>query len=241
MRRHDGTWRWMLDTATPLTGAGGTIIGFIGLALDISERKEAEQRQQLLSLEVDHRAKNLLTVVLSILQLSRAPDIHSYIAAAQGRVMALARVHSLLAGSRWTGADLGRLVAEELGPYRQNEERIAIGGPEVDLNPAASQSLALALHELATNAAKHGALSQSTGQLSVSWELTEEGLALRWTESGGPPVHAPPTRQGFGSTVLTATVTQQLGGRVALDWRPDGLRATLFVPPVQLRCSGASV
>ncbi|MGE0117816.1 MAG: PAS domain S-box protein [Dongiaceae bacterium] len=241
MRRHDGAWRWMLDTATPLAETDGRVTGFIGLALDITERKEAEERQQLLAREVDHRAKNLLAVVLSILHLSRAPDIDTYIAAVQGRVMALARAHSLLARSRWMGADLGRLVADELAPYRQNQERVATSGPVVNLQPAASQSLALALHELATNAAKYGALSVPAGRLAVSWEVTAEGLTLRWSESGGPAVRSPPTRKGFGNTVLTASVAQQLDGRVALDWRPEGLRAALFVPSAQLTYTAAPV
>jgi PAS domain S-box-containing protein len=234
MRRHDGAWRWVLDTATPLAAADGSIIGFIGLAVDITERKVAEERQQLLAREMDHRAKNVLTVVQSILQLSRADDVGSYINLAKGRIMALARAHSLLAESRWQGADLRRLVHDELAAYRTEKARITADGPAVTLTADASQSVALALHELATNAAKYGSLSQAKGRLAVEWRVEDSGLTLTWKETGGPTVAERPRRKGFGGLVIASSIEKQLQGRVTLKWLPEGLHVTVWLPAARV-------
>ena len=139
-----------------------------GVTIDITERKEAEERQDLLAREVDHRARNALAVVQSIVRLTRANNVEDYVAAVEGRIKALARAHALLSDSRWHSADLGALVAEELAPYRAGEvDKVQVTGPNVSLPPHMAQGLALALHELATNAAKHGALSSMLGQASA--------------------------------------------------------------------------
>jgi len=233
VRLPSGEVRWLHLSSAPRRLPDGRI-AWDGVQLDITERKRAEERQQLLAREVDHRAKNLLAVVQSILHLSRADDIDSFVATVKGRVMALARAHSLLSNNRWQGADLRRLIEEELAPYRTGSGRIAIDGPAVTLGPAASQSLALALHELATNAAKHGALVRPTGRLIVTWEVNTDGLTLTWQESGGPRVAGPPEQRRFGSSVIVGSVEYQLDGRVTLEWRPEGLRAILLVPRAQL-------
>ena len=158
-----------------------------GVTVDITDRKEAEERQALLAREVDHRARNALALVQSIVRLTRSDSIKSYIAAVDGRIGALSRAHTLLAQSRWQGADLAHLVDEELAPYRTADAgRITVSGPDISLEPRTAQTLGLALHELSTNAAKYGALSDMSGRVKVAWELQPENLVLHWTETGGP-------------------------------------------------------
>ncbi|MBX6743349.1 MAG: PAS domain S-box protein [Acetobacteraceae bacterium] len=200
---------------------------------DITERRATAERQALLAREVDHRAKNLLSVMQSIIRLTSAPDLQSYKQAIEGRISAVARAHSLLAAERWRHAKLRRLVREELAPYDAAAKRVRLSGPELLLLPGAVQALAMVLHELATNAAKYGALSVPGGSLSLGWEVAEsEGLLyLRWQEQGGPPVQAPTAaRRGFGSRVIAATIEEQLGGRIAMAWDPAGLRCDIAIP-----------
>jgi two-component sensor histidine kinase len=187
---------------------------------------------KLLTAEVDHRAKNALATIQAIIRLTKADSVEAYVAALSGRVHALARAHTLLANSRWSGADLRRLAEEELGAYA-HAARVAVTGPTVLLPPSSAQALGMALHELATNAAKHGALSKEAGRVSVEWGWEQDRLVIRWTESGGPAV-AEPTRRGFGSGLITTMITGQLGGDVAMDWRRDGLACTLIIPREQL-------
>jgi len=180
--------------------------------------------------EVDHRARNALAVVQSIVRLTRAKSVDDYMSALEGRIGALSRAHILLSKSRWEGADLGRLVEEEMAPYRVGEgERILISGPPVVLQPATAQTLALALHELATNAAKYGALSAIAGQVRVTWQVADSALLLEWGETGGPHT-VKPSIQGYGTRVIAASIERQLGGRTVFDWRPQGLNFTLAVP-----------
>lgn len=226
----DGSVRWIETRGEVRFDAGGAPVRMLGVCFDVSARKQAEERLQLLAAEVDHRAKNMLAVVQVMLRQTRAGSIQDYVAALQGRVAALARAHTLLSEACWDGAELRRIVAEELAPWR-GAARVQIEGPAVTLNPRAAQSSAMALHELATNAAKYGALSVADGRLAVRWTIDRPGgrLVLFWEESGGPPAAAP-DHQGLGSVVLRQTIEQQLGGRVEMDWRPDGLRARLTLP-----------
>ncbi|HXV25922.1 MAG TPA: PAS domain-containing protein [Alphaproteobacteria bacterium] len=240
-RRRDGAYRWFWGRAVPLKDSSGRLVKWIGTSTDITERKGAEERQRLLTREIDHRAKNLLTVVLSILRLTRAKDVESFVAKVESRVMALAQAHSLLAEGRWHSADLSRLLEEVLAPYRMGVGGISISGPPTSLTTIASQSLALALHELATNAAKYGALSDPKGRLAVTWRIVDEGLILTWTECGGPAMAGAPERYGFGITVVTTSVEQQLKGRVSFEWRQEGLRATLRIPSAYLAGTEAAL
>jgi PAS domain S-box-containing protein len=228
--RPNGELRWCIGTAVASVDATDNVVRISGVTVDITDRKEAEERQVLLAREVDHRARNALALVQSIVRLTRSDTIKSYIAAVDGRIGALARAHTLLAQSRWQGADLGRLVEEELAPYRAGEDdRIAANGPEVSLEPRTAQTLALALHELSTNAAKYGALSVMAGRVAVNWELQPESLVLHWSESGGP-LTAPPPSPGFGIRVISASIERQLEGNAGFDWRPEGLQCSLRVP-----------
>ena len=169
-----------------------------GVTVDITERKRAEERQNLLTREVDHRAKNALALAQSIVRLTRAQDIDAYVRAVEGRISALARIHTILSLSSWQGAEITRLVDEELAPYSVSGQ-IKVSGPELQLLPATAQTLALAFHELVTNSAKYGALSAVPGRLSVHWEIQhDDALTLIWEEIGGPLVHKPASR-GFGT------------------------------------------
>jgi PAS domain S-box-containing protein len=230
VHRPHGELRWCIGAAAASIDANRRVVGLSGVTVDITERKSAEDRQTLLVREVDHRARNALAVVQSIIRLTRAESKDAYIAAVEGRITALSRAHVLLSQSRWQGANLSRILDEELAPYRRSEvEKIVTSGPEVFLEPATAQILALALHELATNAAKYGALSSAFGRVKLSWELGPNQLVLQWIESGGPLVQ-PPRSEGYGTRVIGASVERQLDGRATFDWHPEGLRFLMSIP-----------
>ncbi|HMA56619.1 MAG TPA: response regulator [Pseudolabrys sp.] len=230
VRRPNGEVRWCTGTAAASFDEQDRLIWISGVTADITERKRAEERQILLAEEVDHRARNVVAVVQSIMRLTRANSIDEYIGALDGRIGALSNAHRLLAGSRWEGADLNRLVDEEFAPYRAGGKvRVSAHGPVVLLPPATAQTIALALHELATNAAKYGALSTDAGHVELTWQLEPNKLELIWVETGGPLI-SPPSRRGYGSRAIVAGIERQLGGIVNFDWQPDGLHCTLSVP-----------
>jgi two-component sensor histidine kinase/DNA-binding response OmpR family regulator len=230
VHRPNGELRWCIGAAAASIDSTRRVVGLSGVTVDITDRKSAEERQTLLVREVDHRARNALAVVQSIIRLTRAESKEAYVAAVEGRITALSRAHVLLSQSRWQGANLSRILDEELAPYCRSEvERIVTTGPEVFLDPATAQILALALHELATNAAKYGALSSNLGKVRLSWELGASRLVLQWVESGGPPVQ-PPCSKGYGTRVISASVERQLDGGATFDWQPDGLRFTMSIP-----------
>jgi two-component sensor histidine kinase len=162
-----------------------------------------------------------------MVRLSRSDTPDGLREAIEGRIEALANVHSLFVKSRWAGAELGRLVEQELSPYSR---RTRIDRPTTMLNPELAQAMAIALHELATNAAKYGSLSVAEGYVRVEWALaTDRRLVLRWTEVGVPPVKRP-TRRGFGTNVMEAMIRDQLKGEVRLDWRAEGLACEITFP-----------
>jgi PAS domain S-box-containing protein len=230
VHRPNGEMRWCIGAAAASIDANRHIVGLSGVTVDITDRKSAEERQNLLVREVDHRARNALAVVQSIVRLTRAESKEAYIEAVEGRITALSRAHVLLSQSRWQGANLSRILDEELAPYRRSDgEKVSASGPEVFLDPATAQIVALTLHELATNAAKYGALSSSSGRVALSWDLGAGGLRMRWVESGGPPVRAPVT-EGYGTRVIGASVERQLDGSATFDWRSDGLRFAMSIP-----------
>jgi PAS domain S-box-containing protein len=229
--RPDGDVRWCVGTAAATVDDSGRVMRVSGVTVDITERKRAEERQTLLAREVDHRAKNALALAQSIVRLTRADEVKAYVSAVEGRINALARVHTILSLSSWQGAELSKLIDEELAPYSLGGQ-IKLAGSEVQLLPATAQTLALALHELFTNSAKYGALSTRTGRLAIGWQVEEELLTLTWEESGGPLVMTPKSR-GFGTRSLLASVESQLGGQARFDWRAEGLLCRLEVPLVR--------
>jgi len=162
--------------------------------------------------------------VLATVRLSRADTSDGLKQLIEGRINALAKVHGLFVQSRWTGAELHSLATQELLPYcGEREGRVRIDGPAVMLEPNAAQTIAISLHELATNAAKYGSLSAANGRVEIAWSRTADGrLSLRWIESGGPTI-APPTHRGFGTRVMENIIVGQLKGEVHFDWRDQGL------------------
>ncbi len=231
----DGRMSHWLSIKTPFRDAEGQVKGLVGISLDMTERRRAEQRSRLLADEVDHRAKNLLGVVQSIVRLTRVEDVAAFKSVLSGRIRALARAHSLLAASRWEGVDLARLLHEELAPFDRNrDEQLHIAGPALTLSPGASQALALVLHELAINAARYGALSAERGRLAVTWKMAaDEGSAprieLTWTETGGPAVAAP-DQAGFGFTTIHGAIEHQLSGKIDFDWAAAGITCRIAFP-----------
>jgi PAS domain S-box-containing protein len=230
-RRKDGNLIDVSLTISPVRDAEGNVVGASKIARDISERKRSEAQISALAREAEHRAKNLLANVRAMVQLSQADTPAGLKEAIAGRIEALANVHSLFVKSRWTGAELGSLVAQELSPYsRDGEMRTQIDGPTVTLKQDVAQALAVALHELATNAAKYGALSEAKGQVRVEWSRAADGrVVLRWIEAGGPPVN-PPTRKGFGAQVMDTMIQGHARGDVRLDWRAEGLVCEIAIP-----------
>jgi PAS domain S-box-containing protein len=227
VRRPNGEVKWCFGTAAATVDEGNRLIRVSGVVTDITDRKLAEERQSILAREVDHRARNLLAVVQSILRLTKTQNVDAYVAAVEGRIKALSVAHNLISQSRWEGADLARLATEELEPYRVGDA-ISMNGPATMLHPRRAQTLALAVHELATNAAKYGALGRPSGKVKFSWRNDEAGLTIEWLESGGPTVRAP-DNQGYGTRVIRASL-EQLGGRAVFDWRPSGLCCILSFP-----------
>ena len=232
--RPDGEVRWCVGTAAATVDPGGRVVQVSGVTVDITERKRAEERQNLLAREVDHRAKNALALAQSIVRLTRADEVKAYVNAVEGRINALARVHTILSLSSWQGAELSKLIEEELAPYSLGGQ-IKLAGPEVQLLPATAQTLALALHELFTNSAKYGALSTRSGRLAIGWQAENDLLILTWEETGGPLVRTPKSR-GFGTRSLLASVESQLGGQAQFDWRSEGLLCRLEVPLTRKSC-----
>lgn len=235
----DGSGRELLGAATPLFDRRGKVRGAVAAFIDITDRKAAEDRERLLSREVDHRAKNIMAVVQAIVQLTPASDVGSFRSAVEGRIRSLARTHGLLAENRWNGAELHKLILEELSPYLPSQEEpraqtaVHITGPEVTLPPEMAQSLALVFHELATNAAKYGSLSVPAGRVFAEWEIADSKplkmLQLVWEELGGPPVVAP-EQKGFGLYLIKKAMEHQLGGKLKWHWSEEGLRVEIAVP-----------
>ncbi|HEY6578959.1 MAG TPA: response regulator [Rhizomicrobium sp.] len=228
--RPDGELRWCTGTAAAIYDGEGRLARLSGIAADVTDRKRIEEQQTLLAREVDHRAKNSLAVVQSIIRLTRAETIKDYQGRVEGRIQALSRVHSLLAHSRWDGADVHTLVHEEMTPYQMGgAEHIAICGPRVAVTPPVAQTLALALHELATNAAKYGALSTEQGRVQLSWEISAGTLVLIWRETGGPPATTP-QRSGLGLQMILSGAQSQVGGQANFAWKPGGVVCTIALP-----------
>ncbi|HYD45828.1 MAG TPA: HWE histidine kinase domain-containing protein, partial [Phenylobacterium sp.] len=227
LRPDDGREIWLRASGLLVRGPGGRPERLIGVLQDITEAKAEEARRDALMGELDHRVKNVLAAVQSMANRTArgTTSLSAFIDAFSGRLKAMASANELLTAARWRGAAIADLAAAELGGLAQHQARWA--GPELMLSPRAVNALSLALHELAANAVKFGALSTPTGRVDVRWRtLPGGGFELTWTETGGPPVAAP-GRDGFGAALLGQATGRQLGGEVTLDWRPEGLKARI--------------
>lgn len=206
-----------------------------GIFLDVTGRKQAEEGHELLAGEMSHRVKNLLTIATSLTQITSRETTSSAEMSAQliGRLTALGRAHDLvrpLPGHEGRAALLGDVFSVLLAPYDDDQAfagRIRVAVPRMGLGEQAAQTLALVVHELATNSLKHGALSSAAGTLDISSSSDEQSLTLVWAETGGPEIHQPPALSGFGSKLLARSFSDQLGGEISYDWQCAGLVATL--------------
>ena len=214
---------------------------FLGFLRDISERHEAQRRQALLLAELNHRVKNMLAVVAGIAhQTARAsPSMEAFSASFSGRLEALARAHEMLTADDWEGARLADLAEALLGPYAlAPDRRASFGGPAVELSAKQVLSLSMILHELVSNAAKYGALSQPDGRIALDWSWSEPEsggrLQLRWKESGLSGI-VPPTRDGFGLKMIALSAGHELGAETQTQWQADGLSFTLEFPAGPVR------
>jgi PAS domain S-box-containing protein len=227
--RKDTTLRDISLTISPIRNTAGTIIGVSKIARDITERKRSEAQISLLARETEHRTKNILTTVQATVHLTQAENVADFKKAIEGRIQALATVNRLFVESRWAGAELRNLITEELAPYRRTDSaRVSIEGLNAMLEPSTAQAIAVICHELATNAAKYGALSVEGGRIAIAWKTATDGrLVLNWTETGGPAVNVP-THEGFGARVVGRMI-QQAKGEIRFDWRPEGLACEIVI------------
>jgi two-component sensor histidine kinase len=230
----DGTSRYLFGNATPLRDAQGQPCGAVAAFVDITDRKRAEEQRDLLVAELNHRVKNTLATVISIAQQSfaRASNVDEARRSFASRIRALAKTHGRLAEANWSGVSFETILLDELSPYFQEDgSNVRISGPPVRLSAKGALTLGMAIHELATNAAKHGALSTKTGSVDVAWNVDSEDkrLRIRWIEIGGPSVR-PPTRSGFGRLLLERALASDLGGGVQLDFAEDGLKCAIAIP-----------
>jgi PAS domain S-box-containing protein len=229
-RCKDGSLIDISLTVSPIMATDGRVIGASKIARDVTERRQSEAHISVLAREAEHRAKNVLATVQAVVNLTEAETVADFKNAVEGRLQALANVHTLFVESRWSGAELHDLITKELAPYRKGDgTRVAIEGPALKLEPSTAQTIAVVFHELTTNAVKYGALSVGMGRIGVSWTRPEIGrLVVRWTETGGPVVR-PPTRKGFGTRVM-ANMIHQAGGEIQFDWHPAGLTCQIALP-----------
>lgn len=227
-----GIQRFFVLTLEPVTSGDGSVVGVLGTGVDLTERRQDEKRMRLMMRELTHRSKNLLAVIQAMARktASLSGDIDSFIADFSSRLRAMAAAHDLLVSHAWQGADLGDLlrasVSQTIAP---DAGQIRIEGPTIMLAPDAAQNLALAFHELTTNASKYGALSVDAGMISIAWRREAGRIRILWQESGGPTVTAP-ERRGFGRVLLERLVGATLNGTVTLDFRPEGLVCEIDFP-----------
>jgi PAS domain S-box-containing protein len=231
--RSDGEVRWIERRSSVSYGRGGHPERVVGVSIDITERKRVEQLQHALNAELDHRVKNVLaTVSATIAQTQEASTSRAdFVTGLNRRINSLARTHELLSESSWRGASLAEIVRREIAPYARGN--IEASGPSVTLEPEATQAAATVLHELTTNAAKYGALSNRTGRVSVRWRWLQNGsrdrLLIEWRETGGPAVLTP-NRSGYGTSIIRELIPFELGGAVELAFAAEGIKCRLEIP-----------
>jgi PAS domain S-box-containing protein len=227
----DGSVRWVLSRGRAYF-VEGRAIRFIGAVIDVTEQKESEARLRSLVHELAHRVKNTLAVVQSIAEQTfrGARDVMSIRDALMGRLQALADTHTLLSQANWQSVDLASLVERVAGRLVPKDDgRFALAGPALQLRPKAALALGLVLHELAMNAARHGAWSAPCGKVSCRWSRVDGAVAFEWSETGLENL-APPTRKGFGFRLINQAVAYDVAGKASQTWRPEGLIYALIIP-----------
>jgi len=233
IRRRNGEIRWVeAHRLAYFEGAGSRrrAVSFGGAVQDITERKEREEKEHLLMREVNHRAKNMLSVVDSIAHQTATRSPEDFIERFSERIQALSANQDLLVRNEWNGVEIADLARAQLAHFADLiGSRIVVRGPRRRLKAASAQAIGLALHELATNAGKYGALSTDAGRVEVRWATDSDTLAMSWTERDGPPVSAP-KRRGFGTIVMEAMAERSVDGKVDLDYAPSGLIWRLTCP-----------
>jgi PAS domain S-box-containing protein len=241
LQRPDGTQPWIEIAGRLDVAQDATPMRLVGVVADITERKLAQERQGLLIRELHHRVKNTLATVQALVGSTArsTTTVDEFYHAFSDRIVSLAKTHSLLTEDYWQMASLREILENELGPYDEDGgDRIRLSGPPLELSADLAVPTGMAIHELTTNAVKHGALSVPDGRVEVAWEVNalESGrkLHLEWVERDGPPV-AEPTRRGFGSTLLQRVLTAQVQATIDIDYQPTGLRFTMDAPLVEHR------
>lgn len=229
VKQIDGSWRWLSAWGVvEFEGHGSERkpIAIVGASRDLTKAKQAEELQRLLLNELNHRVKNTLATIQAITgqTLRAARDLPTARQALERRIRSLAQAHDLLTVRSWTGANLTDVVTRALDAFSPNQ--VQMSGEEIDVSPKHALALSLALHELATNAIKYGALSCPDGHVNVHWSVRDGELYLNWEESGGPPV-SPPTKKGFGSRLLEELLVSDLGGNTKLSYDASGVRCSL--------------
>lgn len=222
--------RWFLTRLRPYRTLDDRIDGVVVTFVDVTERRASERRLQALSDELDHRVKNVLSRVLALLQIWKTGSATpaDALTALESRIRIMARTHALLSQAKWGGVGLEEIVAGELDPYK-NLGNVSISGASVQLNPEAAQTITMVVHELATNAAKYGALAAPNGKVQVTITTADNALKMIWQESGGPPVSAP-AHASYGLNIIQTAVVREFGGAVDLGFEPAGLRCEISAP-----------
>jgi len=231
IRQDDGRVVWTRTSGLLVVDKAGRPLRAVGVVQDVGDRRAEEDRRRALMAELDHRVKNVLAAVqaLAVQTAKRTTSLDSFLSTFSGRLKAMASANELLTAARWRGAAIAHLAAAELGGIAPGQTRWE--GPELFLTPRAANALSLALHELATNAVKYGALSVETGRVEVRWtRIADGGFELFWTETGGPPV-AQPTHKGFGATLLSQVTGRELNGEAEVEYRRAGVRVRLRAGP----------
>jgi PAS domain S-box-containing protein len=234
-QRRDGSRGWARVTSTAVRDAAGAFLYAVRVIEDITERRQADKRQKLLIDELNHRVKNTLATVQSLAWQAARPGVPPQVAQErfQERLLALSRTHNLLNETHWEGAALKTILETELGPYATAAGRVRLDGPEVHLEARPAVVLGMAVHELTTNAVKHGALAVASGRVQVDWKIDDRGgeavLAIDWCELGGPALAAQPI-PGFGSRLLRQTITRELAGQLDIRFEREGVCCTIAVP-----------
>ncbi|MEO6093080.1 MAG: PAS domain S-box protein [Novosphingobium sp.] len=242
LRGANGEYRWFLSRALPIRDVAGHVGHWFGTNTDITEMRDAEQRIELLMMEVNHRSKNMLAVIQALARRTAAQG-GDFVSRLERRIQAIALNQDLLVHRAWSSVPIDEMVTTQLSVIGDSALQVALEGPELLLTPGAVEAIAMAIHEMATNAVRHGALNSRAGQVVVAWRVEPaqdgEQFAITWTETGGPPVVAPEAL-GFGARIIADVPRNKLGAEVSIDFPPEGFRWSLRCPVATISQQPAS-